>query len=272
MNTKLTLVSAIAGGALLICGPATAQLDLLSGWSGSASIGALATTGNSESTNLVGSANITKEFGPWAHTAFGNTFSAENNDIETASRFELGYKLERFFTDTFYAFGRGRFDSDDFANIDSRYSIVAGAGNTFLDDGQQTLSAELGVGFMRADYIAPFDQFELAVEEETLVEGQISPLSTPAAPGDREEDDGAVLYGAVNYSNNFRENLTFNSNFNFETSSSNTLTVWDNSLNIALSESIALSLGFLIRNNADIIGSLGDNTDTATRISIVYGI
>ena len=52
MNIKLTLASAVTGFTLCATGPAMAQFDLLDGWSGSAGLGVLFTSGNSENTNV----------------------------------------------------------------------------------------------------------------------------------------------------------------------------------------------------------------------------
>ncbi len=86
------------------------------------------------------------------------------------------------------------------------------------------------------------------------------------------DDDGVVLYGSLTYSNKLSDILTFNSVFSIEIADVNTLTVWDNSLLVALSERISLSFGLLTRNNSDIEGALGDNTDTATRLNLVVGL
>lgn len=270
MKTRFTLISTIVTAAMLAGGPVSAQTDLLEGWSGSASLGALFTSGNSDTSNINGSASVSKQMNEWRHTAFGSTYSAENNDVESANRFDLGYKLDRQFNDTMYGFGRLRYDSDDYGNIDGRFSGVVGVGKRLLDDGKQSLSGEIGIGAHKTEYLAlngavdPTDPD--AVDENGL------PIVNVDAPNGSLEDDGAVLYGGLNYSNILSDALTFNSVFSFEAADSNTLTVWDNSLNVSVSDRVSLSLGLLTRNNSDITGLLGENTDTATRISVVYGI
>ena len=92
------------------------------------------------------------------------------------------------------------------------------------------------------------------------------PLTIP------EDDAGAVLYGSARYSNILNDKVTFNSIFSFEAADVNTLTTWDNSLNVSLSERISLIFGILTRNNSDIEGALGDNTVTATRVNIAVGL
>lgn len=271
MKTKLTLLSTIATAAMLAGGPAMAQTDLLDGWSGSASLGALFTSGNSDTTNVNGSASVSKQINEWRHTAFGSTYTAENNDVKSADRLELGYKVDRQFSDTMYGFGRLRYDTDEFGNIDSRFSGIVGVGRRILDDGKQSLSGELGIGAQKTEFLLPNGQVMTdPADPDAVDENGLPVITQTAATG--LEDDSAVLYGGLNYSNILNEMVTFNSVFSFEAGENNTLTVWDNSLNVSLSDRISLSFGLLTRNNTDIEGSEGENTDTATRFGVVFGI
>ena len=275
MKVKHILLATVFSGTAIAGTPVLAQDGLLDGWSGSASLGAVITDGNSDSRNISGSANVVKQQDVWRHTAFGSTYNAENNDIQSADRAELGYKLDRDISDVMYVFGRIRFDYDNFGNIDDRVSGVVGLGRSFLDDGKQTLSGEIGIGAHSTNYIS-LDPSATPTVDATgapLVGPDGLPVLTPSSDIlDALDDSGAVLYGGLNYSNILSEVLTFNSVFSFEIADSNTATTWDNSLGIKLSDRISLSLGLLNRTNSDIVGQLGSNTDTATRISFVYGI
>ena len=215
-------------------------------WSGSAGFGAVITGGNSDTQNLAGSINVSKRDDIWRHNAFGSLYKAESNDVESANRFDLGYKLDREINEIMYGFGRLRYDSDDYGNIDGRFTGVVGVGRTFIDTGKVSFNGEAGIGAHKTTYI-------------TAVDGE-------------EEADGAVFYLGLGYANQLSENLTFNSVFNAEMADSNTYTVWDNSLNFQLSDRVSLNVGLLSRANSDILGTLGKKTDTTTRWSINYGI
>jgi len=283
MKIKNTLSGLVLTGALLAGGPALAQSDLLSGWSGSASINALFTDGNSDTRNIGGSINVTKQQGAWAHNAFGSVFNAENNDVRTADRFDLGYKLDRQITDRLYGFGRLRFDVDDFGNIDSRFSAFIGAGYEIFKDDKQSFSGELGIGGNTTDFISLTPQTITAPALDPVgIPLPLDPLTglqqtTQVADPDVEpleslSESSVALYGSLNYSNILSDILTFNSLFAFEADEDNTYIVWDNSLNVAVSERISVALGLLTRTNTDIVGPLGEETDTAFRVGIVYGI
>lgn len=220
--------------------------SLSSDWSGSAGFGAVITGGNSDTQNLAGSINVSKRDDIWRHNAFGSLYKAESNDIESANRFDLGYKLDRDINDIMYGFGRLRYDSDDYGNIDGRFTGVVGVGRTFINTGKVMFNGEAGIGAHQTDYLVP-------------VNGE-------------DDADGAVFYLGLNYANQISENLTFNSIFNAEVADSNTYTVWDNSLSFQLSDRVSLNVGLSNRSNSDITGELGKKTDTTTRWSINYGI
>jgi len=240
-----TICCAIAVG-LSVNHIANAQDALTPEWSGTASLGAVITDGNSDTQNIAGSVNVSRQADIWRHNAFGSVYKAEANDEETADRFELGYKLDRQIDAQTYGFGRLRFDADEFGNIDSRYSGIVGVGRTFMDTGKMKFSAEIGIGMHQTEYLVPVD-------------------------GELEADGGTVYLGA-NYSNAISDAVTFNSIFSAELADSNNLTVWDNNLNFRVSDRISLSAGILTRSNSDIRGELGEKTDTTTRFSINYGI
>jgi putative salt-induced outer membrane protein YdiY len=114
-------------------------------WSGSAGLGAVITSGNSDTQNLAASVNVSKRDEIWRHNAFGSLYKAEANDVESADRFDLGYKLDRDINELMYGFGRIRFDSDDYGNIDGRYTAIGGVGRTFVNTGKVLFNGEAGI-------------------------------------------------------------------------------------------------------------------------------
>jgi len=99
---------------------------------------------------------------------------------------------------------------------------------------------------------------------------QQSEFITPV-DGEFDTNDGTLYLGA-NYSNRLTDTLTFNSALNIDIAESNTLTVWDNNLSVRVSDRISLSVGILTRNNSDIVGELGERTDTTTRFGVNFGL
>ncbi len=251
---KKSLLSLAVAFSLVSASQVIAQDGLSDSWSGAAAFGAVITAGNSDTRNISGSLNVSRQSTIYRHNMFGSIFNAEENDNETANRFDLGYKLDRQFNDVMYGFGRLRFDSDDYGNIDGRFSGTVGVGRNFIDNGKVRFDGEIGIGAHSTDYLS-LDADADGVNELTELDAS-----------------GGLVFLGLSYSNILSDNVSFNSKFNAEIADSNTYTVWDNSLDFRMSERLSLSVGLLSRNNSDIVGTLGEKSDTSTRIGIVYGI
>ena len=261
MKAKLIFTSALVCGTFLTTYSAFAEKSPSNEWGGSASLGGVMTSGNSDTKNITGSASVSKETGTWNHTAFGSIYNSENNGTETANRFDVGYKLDRKINDSMYVFGRLRYDADEYGNIDGRFTGVVGLGKKFIDTDKQKLSGEIGIGAHKTTF--------LTLTPILTSAGVVDPNQTPL---DSIKEDGTVLYGGLNYSRVLNKNMTFNSVFNFEAAENNTNFTWDNSVGIKMSDKISLSIGLMSRSNTNTVGQLGKKTDTATRFSLVYGL
>ena len=253
MKNQLLTLAPVA--LALVSVNALGQDELTANWSGSAGVGAVVTDGNSDTSSISGTFNVGRKQGVWTHGAFGSIYQAEQNGVDSADRTEIGYQLDRNFDPVTYGFGRLRYDTDEFGNIDSRLSAIVGVGRTFVDDGRQTFKGEIGLGYTTAEFLSLDPDNDPTTENlDTL-----------------EQDDGLVFIG-LNYQIALTDSLSFNSDFSTEIADVNTLTVWNNSLNFKVSDRFSVSFGLLTRSNSDIVGALGEKTDTVTTLNLVYGI
>jgi putative salt-induced outer membrane protein len=250
---KITLLTAITA-ALFIGHTASAEESLTRTWSGSASLGGFVTSGNTENSSTTGAITLAKRSDNWTHNLTGSVYTAEENDVETAERTELAYRIDRYISDSTFGFARVGYDTDDFANIDERTSILLGVGRTFFDTDKRTFSASLGVGTQSTDLISLDADGDGANELDSL------------------SNDDTVYYLGLNYRNRLRENVSFNSVLSVEFSDLNTLSIWDNSLNLSVSDRFTIAFGVLTRDNSDIVGVRGKNTDSSTTLRLIYGI
>ena len=240
---KRTNISILLAGTLSLMTTVSAQNEADSDkWSGSASLGGIVTSGNTDNQSITGSLGISRRSGDNAHNLFGSIYRAETDDVDTADRSELGYSFDRYFDDPLFWFGRLRYDTDEFSNIDSRTSVVAGMGSTFFHNDTHTLTGRGGVGFGATEF----------------VDGA-------------EEDDGTVVFAGFEYKAKLGDALSFHSNLTTELSI-NSLTIWDSSLRYSVSERFSVSLGYLRRDNGDTEGALGETVDTITSLNLIYGI
>lgn len=238
-----TRLSIVLAGALSLATTAVAETDVEEGkWSGSASLGGIVTSGNTDNQSITGSIGVSRRSGDNSHNVFGSIYRAEENGVDSADRSELGYSFDRYFDDPLFWFARLRYDTDTFSNIDSRSSVVIGMGSTFIDNEIHTLTGRGGVGFGQTEF----------------VDGS-------------EDTDGTVVFTGLEYQAKLGDALSFHSSLTTELSN-NTLTIWDSSLRYSVSDSFSVSLGYLRRDNGDVEGELGETVDTITSLNLIYGI
>ncbi|MEM9604930.1 MAG: DUF481 domain-containing protein [Pseudomonadota bacterium] len=229
------------------CGSAYAE------WSGTASLGASLAGGNSEAESISGALRLSTTRGKWEHTVFGDILKGEATVItnnpdgsrtlstqSTADRLAVGYQPKYFWREDTYLFGVLDWNQDKPADIDSRTTQVLGVGHQFWTTNTASFSAELGIGGKQTEFVS--------------------------ATADTDE---AITYLAANYLNRISEETTINADLRADIGSDNTATDLGLGVSHALSERAALKVSYLIRNNSDIVGSLGEKTDTVLGISLV---
>jgi putative salt-induced outer membrane protein len=233
----------VLAGSLSLVTTVAAETEVEDGkWSGSASLGGIVTSGNTDNQSITGSIGVSRRSGDNSHSFFGSIFRAEEDGVESADRSEIGYSFDRYFDDPLFWFARLRYDTDTFSNIDSRSSVVIGMGSTFIHNDMHTLTGRGGIGFGETEFV-----------------------------DNSESVDGTVVFAGLEYQAKLGESLSFHSSLTTELST-NTLTIWDSSLRYSVSDSFSVSLGYLRRDNGDVEGELGETVDTITSLNLIYGI
>ena len=142
----------LTADALLAGAPAAP--DQSSGhFSGDASLGALSTSGNTDTRSVNAKVGLEYHDGAWKHAGHAAAITAQQNDLTTDERYSAGYKLSYDFNPNDYAFGSVDYDNDRFAvrsdtrqvyDLDRNTTIVnwvvagpSGSGNgaTLFQDG-----------------------------------------------------------------------------------------------------------------------------------------
>jgi len=242
-----------------------AQGSVLQGWSGSASIGATNTTGNSESSNVNGSIRLSKTVNRWEHLVFGSVFKGTSSIVveeegvggipvrtivegDTSDRIALGYQPKFFYSPKTYFFGILDWEQDPPANIDTATRQIIGVGHRFFASDSGFLSAEVGIGNRTTELVTGGDV------------------------------DGAIGYLGVNYLNRFTDTATFNADLRSDFGSDNTYVELGLGLAFKISQNFALKVAYFTRGNTD-LGDLadGDNplssdNDSVTSINLVFDI
>lgn len=208
-------------------------------WAGKATLGYLATSGNTENSTLNTGFEVGYESGKWAHILAAAAISASENEVNTAEAYDLGWKSERKITDHDFLYGRLQWRKDNFGAYDTQFSQTVGYGRRLIDNDKHKLNVELGVG----------------ARQSALQFG-----------GDENE----TIYTVGGYYRwQLSETAEFRQNLRTESGSSNTYTESVTAVSAKLLGDLALVASYTIKNNSD-VPPLTEKTDTYTALSLEY--
>jgi putative salt-induced outer membrane protein len=156
--------------------------------------------------------------------------------------------------DRLYAFGALRYEDDRFSGFDYQSSVALGVGYKFIDTETTKLAGRAGPGFR-------------SLRQEVLIK-DASGAVIQRIPGESQSD--AVLTAGVDFMHAFNANTKVIDTFLAEAGSSNTSLQNDLALQVKMSEKLALSAGFGVRNNSKPPAGLKE-LDTTTTLNLVYG-
>ncbi len=218
-------------------------------WSAKAGLGYLATSGNSDTTNLNGVFNVGYGIGRWNHGLDLLAVRAETDGVKTAQRFAVGYKSKWDIHEWDYLYGGIDYEKDDFSGVEKSLSTTAGYGRRFINNEVHVLNGEIGVGYRQQDFADTFDANGLLI------------------PGG--DDSSAIVRLGGDYLYNFSETAFFTQALTVEIGGDNTSIEAVSGINAKLRDALALVLSYTVKNNSDVPAGL-TNTDTYTSINLEY--
>ena len=236
MNTRLTLALVVLVFPLSLY--AQEEQDK-SPWAGKATLGYLATSGNTENSTLNSGFEVGYTSGKWAHMLQAAAISASENEATTAEAYDLGWKSERKLTDHDFLFGRLQWRKDNFGAYDTQFSQTVGYGRRLLDNDEHKLNVELGVGARQSELQLGGD------ESETIFTA------------------GGYYTWAFSASAEFRQAVRT------EIGDANTYSESVTAVSAKLLGDLALVASYTIKNNSD-VPPLTEKTDTYTALSLEY--
>ena len=235
----MKLRSTIIVAALLAPVSLFAQEEAESPWSGKATLGYLATSGNTENSTLNTGVEVGFATGQWQHTASAGAINASENEVTTAEAYQLGWKTERNLTDKDFLFGLLDWRKDNFGAFDTQFSQTVGYGRRVIDTDKHHLNFEAGVGARQSETQAGL------TESETIFRG------------------GAYYKWQFSETAEFRQDLTV------ESGSENTYSQSVSAVSAKLLGDLALVASYTIKHNSD-VPALTEKTDTLTALSLEY--
>jgi putative salt-induced outer membrane protein len=216
-----------------------AQQEPESPWTGKATLGYLATSGNTENSTLNTGVEVGFATGKWQHIANAAAINASENKVTTAEAYDLGWKTERNLSDKDFVFGRLDWRKDNFGAFDTQFSQTVGYGRRLIKTDKHVLNIEAGVG---------------ARQSETQ---------------DGVTEDETIFRGGAYYKWQFSETAEFRQDLTVESGSANTYLVSDTAVSAKLVGNLALVASYTIKHNTD-VPALTEKTDTYTALSLEY--
>jgi putative salt-induced outer membrane protein len=208
-------------------------------WVAKATLGYLATSGNTESSSLNSGFSVAYTSGRWLHALEGLAIHSAQDEVTTAEAYALGWKSEYHWTEANYLFGRVDWRKDRFSGYDQQLSETLGYGRRLIDTGTHVLNAEIGAGARQSDL----------------------------ADGTSESE--TILRAGIDYLWQFSETAQFTQVVAIEAGSENTYLESVSALTARLAGSLALVASYTVRNNSDVPVGI-EKTDTFTALSLEY--
>ncbi len=137
-------------------------LGVAQGWNGSLALQASAATGNTDTGEVSLAGRLTYGVGEWNHTfGFAGEYG-EANGVKNEEKFFATYEGSRYFTETVYAFGVGRYEYDGFATNEHDVFFGAGPGVRVVNTDTVTWRVQGGPGVRYIEPAVGPDQTEAA--------------------------------------------------------------------------------------------------------------
>ena len=235
----------VAVAAMIVAAPVLAhdveeeETGPVSPWAGKARLGYLATSGNTENSNLAGAFEISYTAEKWAHFFDAATIKASESNATTAEAYTAGWKSERTLSESSFLFGRLDWRKDRFSGHEKQFSQTLGYGYRLIDIEKHSLNGELGFGARQSDL------------------------------SDGRSENETILTGGLYYKWAISENAEFTQDLRVEAGSENTFFESKTAVSATLVGSLALVGSYTIRNNSEVpLGN--EKTDTFTAISLEY--
>ncbi|MDX2411626.1 MAG: DUF481 domain-containing protein [Woeseiaceae bacterium] len=224
---------------LVLAAPFAAAQEEESPWAGTATLGYLATSGNTDNSTLNAGFTVGYSVDDWNHSFAAAAISSAIGNATTAEAYEAGWKSERNLSEKSYLFGQLDWRKDRFSGFETQFSQTVGYGRRLIDSEVHKLNGEIGFGARQSE----------------LVDGT-------------NENEGIIRAG-LDYTWQLSETAAFTQGLTIESGQSNTYTESVTAISAQVVGNLALVASYTIKNNSDVL-PLIEETDTFTAISLEY--
>ncbi|WP_232824621.1 DUF481 domain-containing protein [Algibacillus agarilyticus] len=259
---KLTTFKISALAATLLAANVCAETEAeQSPWEASAELGAIFTSGNTETTSVKGKLDVKHELESWSNQYILDALFKEDKvdqdgekvTQKTAERYfasaQGNYKLNEQGSSLFIY---GSHTDDKFAGVSKYTTLSAGYGQRLYKDETSLLKGDIGPGYVWS-------------QQQDTVDDQGNVISAPT-------DTAGIIRASVDYKWKINKFSTFTQAVSVEApfdSDKNRRTKSETGFSAKISNDLSMKLGLTITNNSKV--SLGtEKTDTETSVTVVY--
>jgi len=208
-------------------------------WTGKATLGYLATSGNTDNSNLNTGFDLTYTPGKWKHALELRAIYATEDNTATTESYRAGWNSERSITDNDFLFGRLDWRKNRFSTYERQFSQTVGYGRRLINTEKHALDLTAGVGARQSDL----------------------------ADGTTESE--TIFRGGLNYAWQLSGTAEFRQDLAVEAGDKNTYVESITALSAQLVGNLALVASYTVKHNTDVL-PLTEKTDTYTALSLEY--
>lgn len=235
--------------ATLMAAAVPAQAD----WTGKGEAGLVIASGNTDTQTANAKLQVSNESDNWKNTLGGAALYASDEDGKTANRWEVFGQADWKFTERNFLFGAGRYEEDEFSGFEYQATASYGFGRRFMDTPNTKMVGTVGAGYKFFETRDSFDE-----ETGVLIE-------------EGDSDNEVVFRGTLDLEHTFTATTSLINKFIVESGANNTYVQNDLSVQVKMTDVLALAVGYSVRHNSEPPSEF-KKTDTLTTINLVYEI
>ncbi len=234
---------------------ASAQVIVEQPWRTAIELGAISTSGNTETLSVQSKVDVTHEWERWQNQYVASVLFKKDQitladgtetSEKTAEKYFLSaqsaYKLEE---ENSKLFVMASYTHDEFGAFEKYTTASAGYGNRWLDKPDMHLDVEIGPGYFRGERVTEINTIEI--------------------------ESGFMVRGALKFLWMISESATFAQDISVESGSDNTRTISETSLTTSISDTLQMKVGYSIFHNSEVAPDK-EKMDTTTFINLVYNL
>lgn len=228
-------------------------------WEVEIDVGAIATSGNTETTSLQFKVDAKQNLEKWENQYVFNSLFKEDEvtqDDDTTSKEKTA---EKYFgsakfayllgVEKSYLFGFGSYTDDKFGAYRTYTTVALGYGDWLYSSPKLNWFVEAGPGYF---------------EGEKVVQGD-----GDTVPDSIVDESGAMLRAATALEWKISSSAVFKQMVSVESGADNTRTQTETSLSTSINGSMKMKVGFAVANDTDVAPGK-EKTDTTTFVNLVY--